>query len=88
MSNPVQRAASRSAGKRPPPLPPPNKGMYDTLAEQLKGWFTVCSTFIDYLNSKEDCAYACHVITHMYNILRFSLSLECMGVHRYDGGGG
>ena len=37
-SNPVQRAMSKSAGKKPPPLPPPNKAMYDSLTEQNKGW--------------------------------------------------
>ena len=42
-SNPVQRAMSKSAGKRPPPLPPPNKGMYDSLTEQNKGWLIHCA---------------------------------------------
>ena len=38
---PVERAMSKSAGKRPPPLPPPNKGMNDCLADQLKGMWGV-----------------------------------------------
>ena len=45
-SNPVQRAMSKSAGKRPPPLPPPNKGMYDSLTEQNKGWLIHCSLYM------------------------------------------